>query len=431
MTIFLIIAALLVAICLIWLLLGLFRASGSSTDQEAINISLARERGDVLSVALADGSIDQDTYQEERNQLDLDLANDLTLIDKKSKSSQLSNIVAAVLVALFVPLTAGALYSKLGDPAAISRVSSPNQVSNTSVRANGASNASGRQLPGPLAELLPKLEERLEADPNDIEGWRLLGRSYISIQDYNNAQRALEAALALDENHVGTLAQLAESIAMSKGGDLSGESMELLERSVAINPRHEHSLWLRSIGKQQLGEHQEALVGFNLLMGLARDNQDALATIDQMRSRSIQALGTSSVRQSVTNSQAASGETSVPAESESASITVNVAISDTAASGSSDEQSVFIYATATDGPPMPLAVVRLSVQDLPTTVVLDDSQAMIPTMKLSSFEDVTVGARVSKSGNPIAQTGDWFNETESVNIANTPSVTLVIDQQTP
>jgi len=168
MTIFLIIAALLVTVCLIWLLLGLFRASGSSTDQEAINISLARERGDVLSVALADGSIDQDTYQEERNQLDLDLANDLTLNDNKSKSSQLSNIVAAVLVALFVPLTAGALYSKLGDPAAISRVSSPNQVSNTSVRANGASNASGRQLPGPLAELLPKLEERLEADPTTM-----------------------------------------------------------------------------------------------------------------------------------------------------------------------------------------------------------------------------------------------------------------------
>jgi len=106
-------------------------------------------------------------------------------------------------------------------------------------------------------------------------------------------------------------------------------------------------------------------------------------------------------------------------------------ISDTAAAGSSAEQSVFIYASATRGPPMPLAVVRLSVQDLPTTVVLDDTQAMIPTMKLSSFDDVTIGARVSKSGNPIAQTGDWFNETESVSVADTPSVTLVIDQQTP
>jgi len=306
MTIFFIFAALLVTLCLLWLLVGLFRNSSGTTDQEAINISLARERGEVLANALADGSIDQETYREERNQLDLDLASDLTLKARTSKSSQTSNVVAAVLVAVFVPITAGSLYLKLGDPGAITRDSQPGQRSGqsaTNAAATGSTNAGGAQLPAPLLELLPKLEERLAADPNDIEGWRLLGRSYISVQDYTNAERALKKALALDENDVGTLAQVAESIAMGKGGDLSGEPMDLLQRAVTINPRHEHSLWLRSIGKQQEGDHQEALVGFNILMGLARNNQNALDTIDQMRSRSIQILGASSVRQANNDGQ--------------------------------------------------------------------------------------------------------------------------------
>lgn len=431
MTIFFICAALLVVLCLLWLLLGLFRNRDDAADQEAVNITLARERGDILKQALEDGSIDQATYDYERQQLDYDLAADLVPDNKQRSIKGSGHITAAAIVAIFIPIASGALYLKLGNPAAINQQAGESRQLANSGNASAGANA-GAQLPAPLAELLPKLEERLEANPEDIQGWRLLGRSYLSLQNYPKAREALEKARALDDTDVDTITQLAESIAMSKGGDLSGEAMELLEQSISINPLHEHTLWLRSIGKQQAGDHQEALVGFNYLMGLAQDNPDAVATIDQMRSRSIQALGANSVRQanqSSTESNSPTEASDTPVND--ASISVTVSLSDEAKAAAEQNQAVFIYATATNGPPMPLAVSRLTVAELPATVVLDDSMAMIPAMKLSSFDEITIGARISASGNAIAQSGDWFSETNNIKIADTKTVSLSIDQITP
>lgn len=447
MTLFFLSAAFLVILCLLWLLLGLFKNQGNSLDQETVNITLARERSETLTTALASGAIDQTTYDYEREQLDYDLAADLTL-SKNSVSKRGGHLVAAGLVVLFVPIAAGALYLKLGNPGAITqdRTAPPADADNSDANAQG-------QLPGPLAELLPQLEERLADNPDDIDGWRLLGRSYLSIRDYDGAQNAFQKALALDENDAPTMTQLAESIAMNRDGELSGEPMALLERAISIDSRSEHTLWLRSIGMQQAGNHQEALLGFNILMSLAQDNPDAVATIDQMRSRSIQALGANSVAQATQdNTQTASNvatETNSDSTLESANntgtatnaqpapdtatpaIEVTVNLDSNAANSASPEHAVYIYATATTGPPMPLAVARLTVKDLPATVVLDDSMAMIPNMKLSLFSDVTIGARVSASGNPIAETGDWFTEATNIIVADTPTISLTIDKQTP
>ena len=91
--------------------------------------------------------------------------------------------------------------------------------------------------------------------------------------------------------------------------------------------------------------------------------------------------------------------------------------------------SVFVYAKAVSGPPMPLAVKRMTVADLPVEVILSDSDAMIPSMKLSAFDQVTVGARISKTGNPVAQAGDLFVEVTGVDSTNPPKdMVLSINQ---
>jgi len=78
---------------------------------------------------------------------------------------------------------------------------------------------------------------------------------------------------------------------------------------------------------------------------------------------------------------------------------------------------------------MPLAVKRLRLADLPAKLTLGDGDAMIPSMKLSSFDKVIVGARVSQSGNPIAQSGDFYTERDSVDNANPPEqISLTIDR---
>ena len=427
MTLFFISAAILVLLCIAWLLLGLFRSTGSDTDQEAVNITLARERREVLDVALADGAIDQATYDYERKQLEYDLAADLRL-EKGSTARPGGQLSAAVLVAVFVPICAGALYLHLGDPAAITqpRDSAP-----------AASVTDGAETAPALAELLPQMEERLAQQPDDVEGWRLLGRSYLTVGEFGKARNAFETALALDEDDVATMTQLAESIGMTQQGELAGEPAILITRALTLNPDNEHALWLGSIAQQQLGNHDAALQGFNRLAVIAQDDPEAMATIEQMRSRSIAAMaGLQQGDRSSTDSTEEPASESTPAgetpdAAEDASIAVTVSLSEQAGSSSSEDQVVFVYARATDGPPMPLAVSRISVADLPTTVTLDNSMAMIPTMTLSTFPSVTIGARVSTTGTAAAQSGDWFKEIGAIDPVNTDSVELTIDQQTP
>ena len=95
----------------------------------------------------------------------------------------------------------------------------------------------------------------------------------------------------------------------------------------------------------------------------------------------------------------------------------------------SPDTTVFVYAKAMQGPPMPLAVRKLRLGDLPVSVTLGDDDAMMPSMKLSSFDQVIVGARVSSSGNPVAQSGDFYTEQAAIDSTNPPAqINLTIDQ---
>ena len=99
-----------------------------------------------------------------------------------------------------------------------------------------------------------------------------------------------------------------------------------------------------------------------------------------------------------------------PARSQSAlpmrSIKVAVKLSPALAGKAAPGDTVFIFARAAQGPKMPLAIVRMQMKDLPTTVTLDDSMAMVPDMKMSSFPQLVIGARISKTGDAIPKPGD-------------------------
>ena len=254
MTQFFILAALLVLLSLGWLLFGLFRSKGPSTDQEAVNITLARERLATLEAALADSSIDQPTFDYEREQLEYDLAADLQP-EGHSSTRKGGHIFAAILVGIFVPIAAGALYLQLGNPAAITQAR--NAALDTAGTAGSGGNE-GQNAPA-VADLLPQMEERLNQSPDDIEGWRLLGRSYLSVGEFSKARNAFEKAVALDELDAPTLAQFAEAIAMTQQGDLSGEALQYITKANELDPENEHALWLLSIARQQAGDHESAM----------------------------------------------------------------------------------------------------------------------------------------------------------------------------
>ncbi|MCK5435672.1 MAG: c-type cytochrome biogenesis protein CcmI, partial [Nitrosomonadaceae bacterium] len=120
----------------------------------------------------------------------------------------------------------------------------------------------------------------------------------------------------------------------------------------------------------------------------------------------------------------------VGAESSASTISGVVKISPALAGKASPEDTLYIYARAKDGPRMPLAIVRLQAKNLPAQFSLKDGMGMNPNMKLSSFPEVVISARVTKSGKAIPASGDLQGFSEVVKIGD-QNVKILIDQQVP
>jgi hypothetical protein len=124
---------------------------------------------------------------------------------------------------------------------------------------------------------------------------------------------------------------------------------------------------------------------------------------------------------------AAAGQGQRTATTAARSIQVSVKLSPALAAKAAPGDAVYIFARAAQGPKMPLAIVRKQVKDLPVTVTLDDSMAMVPEMNMSRFPVLVIGARVSKSGDAITKPGDLEGYTAPLKAGATGPVAIVID----
>ena len=444
MTLFFLLAALLVVAAIALLLVGPLRARARAEgdpDLRATNVALARERRAALAAALADGAIDEATHATEIAQLERDLAGELEA--GAAHAPRDGAVPAMVLVAVFLPIAAGALYLRLGDPGAVTRPEGA-AVAGAPGSGEAGGGAGGGVAADPsapaLADLLPRLEERLASQPDDVEGWRLLGRSYLGIEEFERAVPPLRRAIALEEDAT-TLGQLAEAVAMSRGGQLEGEPVTLLERAVELDPSAPQGLWLLAIARQQAGEHARALQLFGRLRTIVAADTAAVATIDDMMASSRTALGEAprdpaeraTIIEPTDEAPVAAGEAGAADGAPAARVSLRVDLSDEARADATPDQTVFVYARASEGPPMPLAVARYTVADLPVEVTLDESMAMLPTMSLARFPNVTVGARISRTGEPLAASGDWFAERQDVAVGaeDDAPLELLIDARRP
>ncbi len=406
MTLFLVLAALLVLITLVILFASVWREDPHHLNTPGLaekNIAIARESLQALDAAHANGATSESEYAEERARIELTLASELDP-DTQVKRSRKADIGLIFVMVIAIPISAAWLYAKIGTPAAIDPAV--------------AANTDDRSMPS-MPELIAGLEQRLAQNPEDVTGWRMLGRTYLATSEFDKASDALTRALEFDTDDVGTMTSLAEAKAMRDGGLLAGEPVALLERAYALDDQNEQALWLLGVARQQAGQHEEALTLFGTLRSIANanGNSQAVATVDQYAARSQAELG----------AMATPAETAASDASSSVSITVSVSLGE-AAAALSPETAVFVFARAANGPPMPLAVQRLSVADLPLTLTLDETMAMIPNMTLAAFPEVIVGARASLSGQPTASSGDWSIEQPLViGQGGTPDAPLILE----
>jgi cytochrome c-type biogenesis protein CcmH len=395
----------LLTLALALLLIPLMRAARvSQTDQrQKQNIQIAREKKTILETQLAEGEIDQADY--DAAYLDLQAALALELERDEEQGEATRGKWMALVVMLAIPCASITLYLTFGeyrviDNPQLALVAAP-QPNNTAPQMT-------------LEEMVVVIENRLQENPQDAEAWFMLGRTQMSKQDYDAATNAFRRSNEFMADEPGILFALADAIGMQNNGSLQGEPEALIQRGLEMAPRFPNGLWLAGMAAEQRGDFKSAHEYWSLLLPMIGDNPESENEVREMLAN-LEIRDPSLLKEVVT--------------AEQSTLNLRIDISADLRAQASPETAVFVYAKAMQGPPMPLAVKRLQLKDLPVTLSLSDADAMMPSMKLSSFDEVLVGARVSMSGDPVAKDGDFYTEQDSVNIANPPArISLVIDR---
>ena len=266
--------------------------------------------------------------------------------------------------------------------------------------------------PNSVEDMVTSLAERLEANPADTEGWKMLGRSYLVMRRFPDAVAAFERAVTLENSSNGqTLADLGEAVFMNNNDTLQGRAGELFESSLALVPGNPKALFFSGLAAGNRGDTDLAAERWEALLATSPPPEIE----DILRARIAEWRG------EVPAVAAVAPETSL-------SIALNVTVGDL--TGIAPDTTVFIIARDPAQPAPPIAVARRQFGELPASVMLSDADAMLPGRPLSGFERVEVIARVSPSGQPMAQTGDWFGTTV-LELADAREATINIDQQVP
>ena len=276
-----------------------------------------------------------------------------------------------------------------------------------------------------MAAAVASLEERLAVNPEDIAGWKMLGRTHNAMRNYAGAVEAFERAMELENGQdADTLVNLAMALTNRDGGPLQdGRAVNLLENALELDSNNQPGLFYMGMAAANRGETDRAATLWERLLALGPP-ADVRGVLEQ----NIAAWrGEAPATMSAPPQPPPDQEQEIP---DDAIVSARVSLSDAAMAAMSGNASVFVIARDPNAPSPPIAVVRRMLSDLPAVVSLSDAQSMVEGRNLSAFPEIELLARVSLSGGPAAQSGDWFGSM-IVRPAEKDSVFLTIDQQVP
>ena len=403
---FLLIAGVLILIAFLLILPPLWRKQAvQDADLDQRNILIAQHRLAELKENRRSGGISQAQYEEQLADLEQALSDDLDIKSHVSSTQSQGRWVVYVLV-IGIPLLAGSLYLSLGNYQAISHSAEMAVDPDTLKMAE-------------INKMVDGLAEKLKNNPEDAQGWLMLGRSYKFQQQYPKAVDAFAKAYRLLGDQAEVMLLYADAIAYASDKNLAGKPTELIFKALALEPDNMNALWLGGMAKAQQGDPATAIKLWKKLAALLPPGSDSQKEIQDLLAK-IESESPQAITQPEATQQA---------NVSSVAIDVQVSLAPELQKSASPGDTVFIYAQALSGPKMPLAIVRKQVSDLPLTVSLNDTMAMMPNMKLSNFANVKLLARISKSGNAISQPGDLIGVIDEVALTDKGDHKIVINGQ--
>lgn len=392
---FLMASALLIAFTLLFMLRPWLRkrAFASASSQE-VNAAIYREQLLEVDRDLKASTLSATDQDQVRDELKRRLLADVEIVEPQPPTTRSQRATWISLVFL-IPVSAAALYAYLGNPAA---VMAP-EVSN--------------DPQAKIERMLAKLTVRMERHPEDTRGWVVLARSYRALRRMPEAQAAFERSGDALYKDPSLLAEYADVLAAQAMGDFEGRPTEMIDRALKLDPNHVMALLMAASAAYDRKDLKQAIAHWEQVQRqIQPDSEDGrwlAGVLAQVRAEAGVASPTSN-------------------KTRAASVTVSgrVSLSPELAEKALPGDAVFVFARASHGPTMPLAVQRARVSDLPLDFKLDDTMAISPAAKLSDAAEIRVEARISRTGDATPATGDLFGTSPPIK-PGAKNVSLQID----
>lgn len=389
-------AGLLCLVAVGFLLIPLLRGRKlqAEEDRTALNVTLYQERLRELDLQHQAGTLDDARLQTARDEAARELLADTEGSGEAKPAGRLGRKVPMAMV-LSIPLLGILLYTQFG---AIDEV----QRARTFVGE-----------PRSIEEMTARLEQAVQSNPEAPEGWYFLGRSYMAQERPVEAARAFEQAVKVAGREPELLGQWAQALYFAGGKQWTEQLDALTGEALQADPEEVTSLGLLGIAAYEEQRFQDAIGYWERLVAVLPEGDPSRQAI---------AGGIARARQEIDPQAGGAAAAQTP---DIGSLQVRVELADSLRDKVQPGDTVFVFARAASGPPMPLAVKRLTVADLPAQVSLSDSDAMMPELKLSAFDQVQLVARISRAGD--AKSGEWIGQGEP--LANTTQAVqrLIID----
>lgn len=408
MTQFWIYAVLLLLAALLLLLWPILRGRKDQTEEDrtALNIALYEEHVAELEAQHANGALSAEQLAEGRLEADRELLDD-TDVGRPKQSVNLGNALPLI-AALLVPIAGLGLYFHWG---------ASDKVALT---------LSLAEQPKTVAEMLKRLEDTVRVQPDAVDAWYFLARTYMSEQRPKDAANAYEKTIELAGRQPDLLGEWAQALYFADGNQWTANIQGLVEEALSRDPNESTSLGLVGMVAFENKRFQDAIDAWTQLSKGLDPEDPSYDVIQTGIERARSSLG-ESPQPEVTSSSETDAPAVETAVANDYQLLIEVTISNELAAQVAATDTVFVFARPETGAPIPLAAKRLSVADLPAQIVLTDADSLLPDLKLSSIASLKLQASISSSGD--AMQAQWSSETVFVNATEDTQHALLIDQK--
>ena len=385
------------------------KAAAAAQGDDAVATAIFRDYQRQIDADYTGGLIDSGERETAMAELVTRLGGELAQVEPERNALHArSQRVAGGALLCIIPVAALVMYVVLGNPEAMT----PSVVRPATT-------------PAQMTAMVEALHVRMKANPEDGNGWALLGRSFVTLGRFAEAAQAFAQASQRLPASAALLADQAEASALAQGERLAGQPVALLKRALALDANHPKTLALLATAAIEQDDLNAGIGYWRRLRAVVPEGSADRARIDEvlaeLEARRNSAAGGKAAPPAALSGSKGAGSKSVEGSVELApALAANVGAGDT----------LFIFARDPDGGRMPLAAVKLTAGTWPQRFRLTDEMAMAPGAVLSNAQRVVVEARVSKTGNATPASGDLSGKSAPV-APGTRDVRVVLDRFVP